>query len=84
MRDSHGTFSAGVVGMEKGNKKCGVGVAYNAFITGQECHSGVQREKSEWLSGTMLSACYVGQPEVILAGQWLIQEGFPWFPLKPT
>lgn len=34
VRDSHGTHCAGVVGMEKGNSKCGVGVAYNSFITG--------------------------------------------------
>ena len=34
VRESHGTYSAGVVGMEKGNGKCGVGVAFNAFITG--------------------------------------------------
>lgn len=34
VRESHGTHCAGVVAMEKGNHKCGVGVAYNSFITG--------------------------------------------------
>ncbi len=35
-REQHGTNSAGVVGMEKGNGKCGVGVAYHSFITGEQ------------------------------------------------
>ena len=33
-RESHGTNVAGEVAMEKGNNICGVGVAYNSFITG--------------------------------------------------
>ncbi len=32
--ESHGTMCAGEVAMEKGNRKCGVGVAYNSNITG--------------------------------------------------
>jgi len=32
--ETHGTNTAGVISMQKGNKICGVGVAYNAFITG--------------------------------------------------
>ena len=32
----HGTNVAGVIAMEKGNGECGVGVAYNAAITGQD------------------------------------------------
>ena len=32
--DSHGTMCAGVIGMAKGNGRCGVGVAYNAHIGG--------------------------------------------------
>ena len=32
--ESHGTEVAGQVAMEKGNDVCGVGVAYNSFITG--------------------------------------------------
>lgn len=31
---SHGTKCAGVIAMVANNKKCGVGVAYNAKITG--------------------------------------------------
>ena len=34
VRESHGTSVAGEVAMEKGNDVCGVGVAYNSFITG--------------------------------------------------
>lgn len=34
IRDHHGTNVAGVIGMEKGNDVCGIGVAYNSFITG--------------------------------------------------
>lgn len=30
----HGTNCAGEIAMEKGNTRCGVGVAYNSFITG--------------------------------------------------
>ena len=33
--ESHGTACAGEIGMRKGNGICGVGVAYNSFITGQ-------------------------------------------------
>ena len=33
-RDSHGTNVAGEFAMEKGYRICGIGVAYNAFITG--------------------------------------------------
>ena len=33
-REEHGTNVAGAVAMEKGNDVCGVGVAYNSFITG--------------------------------------------------
>ena len=33
-REGHGTSVAGEVAMEKGNDVCGVGVAYNSFITG--------------------------------------------------
>lgn len=33
--ESHGTACAGEIAMEKGNAKCGVGVAYNATITGK-------------------------------------------------
>ena len=34
-RDSHGTSCAGEIGMQKGGDgKCGVGVAYNVFLTG--------------------------------------------------
>ena len=32
--DTHGTYVAGVIGMEKSNSVCGVGVAYNSLITG--------------------------------------------------
>lgn len=34
IRESHGTNVAGEVAMEKQNGVCGVGVAYNSFITG--------------------------------------------------
>ena len=33
--ETHGTNCAGIVGMEKSNDDCGVGVAYNAHITGR-------------------------------------------------
>ena len=33
-REEHGTSVAGEIGMEKGNDVCGIGVAYNSFITG--------------------------------------------------
>jgi kexin len=33
-RRNHGTNVAGQIGMEKGNGFCGVGIAYNSFITG--------------------------------------------------
>ncbi len=36
---SHGTSVAGVVGMAKGNGICGVGVAYDASITGETIES---------------------------------------------
>ena len=36
--DTHGTFVAGVIGMEKSNGVCGVGVAYNSHITGSILH----------------------------------------------
>ena len=32
---NHGTSVAGTIAMEKDNRICGVGVAYNAFITGR-------------------------------------------------
>ena len=35
MLDSHGTNVAGTIAMEKGTGFCGVGVAYNSFITGE-------------------------------------------------
>ena len=31
---AHGTGVAGIIGMEKNNHVCGIGVAYNSFITG--------------------------------------------------
>lgn len=31
----HGTLVAGEIAMEKGNGFCGVGIAYNSFITGK-------------------------------------------------
>ena len=34
-RDSHGTSCAGIVAMEKSNRVCGVGVAYQSRITGE-------------------------------------------------
>lgn len=33
---SHGTKCAGIIAMEKNNDKCGVGVAFNAHITGMK------------------------------------------------
>lgn len=33
-RENHGTNCAGEIIMEKGNEICGVGVAYNSFLTG--------------------------------------------------
>ena len=33
--DTHGTNVVGVIGMEKSNGVCGVGVAYNSHITGR-------------------------------------------------
>ena len=36
MRENHGTNVAGEIAMEKGNDVCGVGVAYNSFITGEQ------------------------------------------------
>ena len=33
-RDEHGTSCAGEIAMAKSNNNCGVGVAYNSFITG--------------------------------------------------
>ena len=33
-KENHGTSCAGVIGMEKDNHKCGVGVAYNAKLAG--------------------------------------------------
>ena len=35
VRDSHGTSCAGIVAMEKSNRVCGVGVAYQSRITGE-------------------------------------------------
>ena len=34
-RESHGTSCAGIIAMEKSNRVCGVGVAYQSSITGK-------------------------------------------------
>ena len=34
VNDSHGTNCAGIIAMEKSNRVCGVGVAYQSSITG--------------------------------------------------
>ena len=35
IKEGHGTSCAGIIGMEKDNHKCGVGVAYHAKLAGQ-------------------------------------------------